>query len=218
MPLIDGRAPVRFLFAALDAARQAGYARILLGVHRASAAIGDGLPETCPLEGSIELHGSADAAAAGDAPARTLVTVDVSVDGTVTIDGGNPIPPATVSSGSAKRARTDACFEPSPSGFDDCAYWTWVEEYLDTCVRETSPGPIPDFKAYHLALRDLAYRSAAAAADALPPPATLVLRPADDVMTCTVVALLDFALFRDFAGASTPLFPDARLETAVTVP
>jgi hypothetical protein len=211
MPLIDGRAPVRFLFAALDAARQAGYTRFVLAVHRASAAIGDGLPETCPREGVIELLGASDAAA-GDAAPREQIRVDVSADGTVTLDGATPIPPATAGSASAKRERTGACFEPSPSRFDDCAYWTWVEEYLDTCIRKTSPGPIPDFKAYHLALRELADRAAAADAAAGTAPAALVLRPEDEVMTCTVVALLDLARFRDFAGTTAPLFPDARLE------
>jgi hypothetical protein len=211
MLLADAQTPARVVLDTIAAARQSGYDRFLLAVHRASAAIGDGLPETCPQEGAVELRGDPTAAQAGDV-ARTLVVVDVAADGTVTIDGGTPIPAATVSSASAKRARTGACFEAASGIFDACAYWTWIEEYLDTCVRLTAPGPIPDFKAYHLALRDVAVRSETQDLSSPTAPLTLIIRPADDVRYCSVIALLDLARFRDFASARTPLLPDARVE------
>jgi hypothetical protein len=96
----------------------------------------------------------------------------------------------------AERLRAESCPSPAGAEFDDCAYWTYMEEvFTPFCTGVGSR--VPDFRTFHLSLRALRERLDAVAevpADAW----RIAFKAEDDVPLCQVVGLIDFARFRDF--------------------
>lgn len=93
-----------------------------------------------------------------------------------------------------------ACTPPAaPGGFDDCAYWQYVERFVRICYED--PGgvvPLPDLKRFHEELAGIRDRVETQLGDEVDDGRVLHVKTADDVPYCEVVALMDFARLRRF--------------------
>jgi hypothetical protein len=96
-------------------------------------------------------------------------------------------------------ARRAACRPPAdPAEFDDCAYWDYLRELLETCYGSPAgQARVPDLKLLNLALRELADRAVSVDGSPLAGRWQLTIRAVGNIPYCRLVAVLDFARFRD---------------------